>query len=110
VDQPAAKAVPVPSAPRPVPPYAPPAAAAAAAPPPSQFEKAAAGLIETGVQFLESLTAVAQNAPTEPFSNLVSLDPRTKRPVLSIPLPDSVDQNRLVQALSSVLSAFARSA
>jgi len=110
MDQPAANAVPVQSAPRPVPPSAPLAAAASAAPPPSQFEKAAAGLIETGVRFLESLAAVAQNAPSEPFSNLVSLDPRTKRPVLSIPLPDSVDQNRLVRALSSVLSAFGRSA
>ena len=53
------------------------------------FEQAAAGLIETGVRFLESLAAVAQNAPAdESLSNLVSLDPRTNRPVLSIPLPN----------------------
>jgi len=63
------------------------------------------------VRFLESLAAVTQNAPAgEPFSSLVSLDPRTNRPVLSIPLPKSVDQNRLVRALSGVLGAFASSA
>jgi len=111
VDQPAAKAVPIQSVPGSIPPSAPPAAAAAAAPAFSEFEQAAAGLIEIGVRFLESLAAVTQNAPAgEPFSSLVSLDPRTNRPVLSIPLPKSVDQNRLVRALSGILGAFASSA
>jgi superfamily II DNA or RNA helicase len=111
VDQPAPKAAPIRSVPGPVPPSTPPAAAAAATSPSRQFEQAAAGLMETGVRFLESLAAVAQNAPAgEPFSSLVSVDPRTNRPVLSIPLPTSVDQNRLVRALSSVFSLLGRSA
>jgi hypothetical protein len=71
------------------------------------FEKAAAGLIETGVRFLESLAAVAQSAPTgEGLSSLVSRDPRTNNPVLSIPLPQSVDQGRLMRAISALLSVF----
>ena len=111
VDQPVAKAVPIQSVPGPMPPSAPPPAAAAAASPASQFEQVAAGLIETGVRLIESLAAVAHNAPTgEPLSSLVSLDPRTNRSVLSIPLPKSVDQDRLVRALSAVLGAFGHSA
>jgi hypothetical protein len=103
IDQEPSKAIPIQSAPA--------TATAAAAPQSTEFEQAAAGLIETGVRFLESIAAVAQNAPAdETFSNLVSLDPRTNRPVLSIPLPKSVDQNRLIRALSTVLSAFGRSA
>ena len=83
----------------------------AAAPQSTEFEQAAAGLIETGVRFIESLATVLQKAPAdEILSNLVSVDPRTNRPVLSIPMPKSVDQNRLVQALSAVLGAFGRPA
>jgi hypothetical protein len=110
IDQAPAKAIPMQSVPV-SPPAAPATATAAAAPQSAEFEQAAAGLIETGMRFLESLAAVAQNAPAdETFSNLVSLDPRTNRPVLSIPLPKSVDQNRLIRALSAVLGAFGRSA
>jgi superfamily II DNA or RNA helicase len=108
IDQAPAKAIPIQSVPV-SPPAAP--ATAAAAPQSTEFEQAAAGLIETGMRFLESLAAVAQNTPAdETFSNLVSLDPRTNRPVLSIPLPKSVDQSRLIRALSAALSAFGRSA
>ena len=86
-------------------------AVAAPAPQSSGIEQAAAGLIDSGVRFLESLAAAAQNSPAgEPFANLVSVDPKTNRPALSIPLPQSVDRNRLVQALSAVLGAFGRSA
>ncbi len=110
VDRLAPKAVPIQSMPESIPPAAQQAAAAATAPQSTEFEQAAAGLIETGMRFLESLAAVVQNSPADgPVSNLVSLDPRTSRPVLSIPLPKSVDQNRLVRVLSSVLSAFGRS-
>ena len=108
IDQAPAKAIPIQSVPA-----SPSAAPATAAPAPqsTEFEQAAAGLIETGVRFLESLAAVAQNAPAdETFANLVSHDPRTNRPVLSIPLPKSVDHNRLIRALSAVLGAFGRSA
>ena len=109
IDQPTTKAVPVQSIPGSIPPAAPPVAVAAVAPQSTEFEQAAAGLIETGVRFLESLAALAQNA-NGASSNLVSLDPRTNRPVLSIPLPESMDQSRLVRALSAVLGAFGRSA
>ena len=103
VEQAPAKAIPIQPAPA--------TATAAATPPSTEFEQAAAGLIETGGRFLESLAAVVQNAPTEEIvSSLVSLDPRTNRPVLSIPLPQSMDQKRLVRALSAVLGAFGRSA
>lgn len=110
IDQAPAKATPIQSLSA-SPPAAPQTATAAAAPQSTEFEQAAAGLIETGVRFIESLAAVVQNTPAdETFSNLVSLDPRTNRPVLSIPLPKSVDQNRLVRALAAVLGAFGRSA
>jgi hypothetical protein len=109
IDQPPTKAVPIQSVAAPVTPAAAPAAGA----PASQstgFEQAAAGLIETGVRFLESLAAVAQSAPTgEGLSNLVSRDPHTNRPVLSIPLPQSLDRDRLTRAISAFLGAFGAS-
>jgi len=85
---------------------------------PSGFEQAAAGLIETGMRFLESLAAVAQSAqaggshgPAEGgLSSLISRDPRTNAPVLSIPLPPSLDQDRIMRAIGAVLGAFGRSA
>ena len=74
---------------------------------PAGFEQAAAGLIETGVRFLESLAAVARSAPAGgELSNLVSRDPHTNRPVLSIPLPQSVDPDRVTRAITAFLSAF----
>jgi SNF2 family DNA or RNA helicase len=104
VDQPPAKAVPIQAAPAPAPP--PPVAVSQ----PAGFEQAAAGLIETGVRFLESLAAVAKSAPTgEDLSSLVSRDPHTNRPVLSIPLPQSLDQDRLMRAISAILGAFGAS-
>lgn len=81
---------------------APPAVAGAAAASQSTgFEHGAAGLIETGVQFLESLAALARSGPTgEGLLTLVSRDPRTNTPVLSISLPESVDRDRLTRAIS----------
>jgi superfamily II DNA or RNA helicase len=111
IDQPVTKAVPVRSMPGSSPSAASPAAAEPAAAQSTEFEQDAAGLIETGVRFLESLAAVAQRVPAEQaLSHLVSVDPHTNRPVLSIPLPKSLDQDRLVRALSAVLGAFGRSA
>jgi hypothetical protein len=112
------RAVPIQSAPADVPPATPsPAAAAqpvagpAATSDPAGFEQAAAGLIENGVRFLESLAAVAQSAPAgEGLSSLLSRDLRTNRPVLSIPLPQSVDESRLIRAISAFVSAFGRPA
>jgi hypothetical protein len=86
---------------------------------PSGFEQAAAGLIETGVRFLESLAAVAQsaqagNGPHGPIerglASLISRDPRTNAPVLSVPLPPSLDQDRIMRAIATVMGAFSRPA
>ena len=109
IDQVPAKAVPAQSVPAPVPPAATQVAGAAAASQSPAFEQAAAGLIEPGVRFLEALAAVAKSAPAgQGLSNLVSRDPRTNTPVLSIPLPQSVDPDRLMQAVSAFLGAFMR--
>lgn len=112
------KPVPKRSAPEPVSPTTPSPAAAAQSPAgatvalePASFERAAAGLIETGVRFLESLAAVARSAPDgSGLSSLLSRDPRTRRPVLSIPLPESVDQSRIMQAISALLGSLGRPA
>jgi SNF2 family DNA or RNA helicase len=119
IDQAPAKAVPIQAVPAQVPPSPPPPqapavqplAGAAAASQPSGFEQAAAGLIETGVRFLESLAAVAQSAPAgEGFGSLLARDPHTNKPVLSIPLPQSLDENRLMRAIAAFASAFSRPA
>jgi superfamily II DNA or RNA helicase len=96
-------------------PIAPKAVPAQPAAPPAAspgFEQAAAGLIETGVRFLESLTAVAQSAQAGAgtLSSLISRDPRTNAPVLSIPLPASLNEDRLMRALAAVMGAFQRPA
>ncbi|MGO9967963.1 MAG: DEAD/DEAH box helicase [Bryobacteraceae bacterium] len=110
IDQPPAKPVPMEAVPEPVAP-APQPPAGATASQPAGFEHAAAGLIETGVRFLESLAAVAQSAPAgEGLSNLIANDPRTNRPVLSIPLPPSLDQTRLMRAIAALANAFIRPA
>ena len=128
IDQPPSKPVPVQSAtssaavtpPTPATPSVPAAQQPSGVPPaspPSGFEQAAAGLIETGVRFLESLAAVAQSAPAggphgpieRGFSSLISRDPRTNAPVLSIPLPPSLDQDRIMRAIATVMGAFGRS-
>jgi len=118
IDQAPTKAVPIHAAPPHIPPATPspapvpqPLAGAAVASQPAGFERAAAGLIETGMRFLESLAVVAQSAPADDgLSSLLSRDPRTNRPVLSIPLPQSVDESRLIRAISSIVSAFSRPA
>jgi hypothetical protein len=111
IDHAAAKAVPMQTLPAPVPAATSPLADAASPSQSAGFEQAAAGLIEAGVRFLESLAAVAKSAPTgRGVSSLVSHDPRTNRPVLSIPLPQSLDQDRLTRAISAFLGAFGRPA
>jgi SNF2 family DNA or RNA helicase len=115
IDQAPAKALPIQSAQEHVPAASPSPAPTvqpqAGASQQGGFEQAAAGLIETGVRFLESLAAVAQTAPVgEGLSTLLSHDPRTNSPVLSIPLPQSVDQSRLLRVISVLVSAFGRSA
>jgi hypothetical protein len=102
-----------PARPKPIIDQVPPKAVPLAQPaPPSSFEQVAAGMIETGVRFLESLAAVAQStqAGTGQLSNLISRDPRTNAPVLSIPLPSSADQDRIMRAIATVMGAFSRPA
>src|SRR5262249_34974355 len=107
VDQPPATPVPVKSMPGSAKSSAPPTTVGAAAPQPTDFEQAAASLIETGVRFFESLASLTQNAPADDLlSTLLTVDPRTKRPALSIPLPASLDKNRLSRAISAVLGAL----
>jgi len=89
-------------------------------------ELAAASFIEAGLRLIESITAggtaggaaggtaarstaapaprVAQVLPT-----LFTSDPRTNRPALTIPLPDSVTPERLTSAFSALLNMFGQS-
>ncbi len=82
----------------------------------SSFEEAADGLIDAGVRFLESLGShlgvrVSEQHPDNPVKRLISpliqTNPQTNRPMLAIPLPDSVGQERLVAALSGLLAGLA---
>jgi len=105
--------VPVPAGTRPSPPPTPGG---------NGVEMAAASFIEAGLRLIESITAgsvvggtaarstaapaprVAQVLPT-----LFTSDPRTNRPALTIPLPDSVTQERLTSAVSALLKMFGQS-
>jgi superfamily II DNA or RNA helicase len=127
VDQAPPKAVPAGAAAEPAPPApgVPPPPAALPQPvapgPAAQarsMEQTAGGLIETGLRFLESLAAIVQSTPAgtaadqpivQRLSSLVSHDQNTGRKTLSIPLPQSIDADRLTRAIAGVLSAFGRS-
>jgi superfamily II DNA/RNA helicase len=86
---------------------------APAAPPPARVEtppdtlgKAAAGLLEAGIKFLESMTS---DRPLEQvLSGLISRDPGTNRPMLSIPLPESITEGRLTNAIAGLLGRLGR--
>jgi hypothetical protein len=80
-------------------------------------EKAAAGLIEAGVKFIESIacdgtagsSAEASGSRFEQIlSGLFTRDTGTNRPVLSIPLPESLSQERLAAAISGLVSTLGR--
>lgn len=89
--------------------------------PAAELGSAAAQLIEAGVRFLESLTAgrtaVGTGIPSgnpnsgnsigKVLGTLFLRDPRTNRPVLAIPLPESMNEQRLTSALSGLLKLFA---
>jgi SNF2 family DNA or RNA helicase len=81
------------------------------------IEKAAAGLVEAGVKFIESIISAghvgsSDGKPGKGFeqilSGLLTQDAQTNRPVLSIPLPESVTQERLATAISGLVSALGR--
>jgi len=78
-------------------------------------ELAAASFIEAGLRLIESITAggtagrsTAAPAPrlAQVLPTLFTRDARTNRPALSIPLPDSVTQERLTSALSALLNVL----
>jgi superfamily II DNA or RNA helicase/predicted nucleic acid-binding Zn finger protein len=81
------------------------------------IEKAAAGLVEAGVKFIESITSEgsarssgegAASRFQQTLSGLFTRDAQTNHPVLSIPLPESVTQERLVTAISGLVNALGR--
>jgi hypothetical protein len=89
---------------------------AAAATQEEGIRKAAGSLIEAGIHFLESLVprggpqASAEGAGSpvaRALSNVFQKDPRTNRPILAIPLPESVTQERLAGALAGLLNSLA---
>jgi hypothetical protein len=89
-------------------------------------ELATASFIEAGLRLIESITASrtvgsaadgtagtseAASAPraAQVLPTLFTSDPRTNRPALTIPLPDSVTPERLTSAFSALLNMFGQS-
>ncbi len=81
------------------------------------IEIAAAGLVEAGVKFIESIISASPAGNSDGasgkrferiMSGLFTQDAQTNRPVLSIPLPESVTQERLATAISGLVSALGR--
>jgi SNF2 family DNA or RNA helicase len=76
---------------------------------------AAASFLEAGLQFIETIASdragqSSSEAPNrrlgESLSGLFSQDARTNRPVLSIPMPESITKERLTGAITALLNAF----
>jgi hypothetical protein len=67
--------------------------------PPDNLGKAAGGLLEAGLKFLESMTS--DRPLDQVLSGLISRAPGTNRPV---PLPESITEGRLTSALAGLLS------
>jgi superfamily II DNA or RNA helicase len=83
----------------------------------SGIEMAAAGLIDAGVKFIQSIAGAgsagssteASGSPLEQMlSALFTRDTRTNKPVLSIPLPESLSQERLTAAISGLVNTLGR--
>jgi len=85
-------------------------------------ELAAASFIEAGLRLIESITegsvvggmaARSTDAPAprvaQVLPTLFTSDPRTNRPALTIPLPDSVTPERLTSAFSALLNLLGKS-
>jgi superfamily II DNA or RNA helicase/predicted nucleic acid-binding Zn finger protein len=81
------------------------------------IEAATAGLIEAGVKLIESIfhdggagnSADASGSRLEQILSKVCIrDARTNRPVLSIPLPESVSQERIGRAISGLVNSLGR--
>lgn len=77
---------------------------------------AAASLIEAGLKLIEAFASNATGGSAEvppklldhALSTLFTRDSRTNRPALTIPLPQSVTQERLAGAMSTLLAALGR--
>ena len=74
------------------------------------IENAAASLVEAGVKFIESITSDGDSGRQveQILSGLFKQDARTNRPVLSIPLPESVTKERLSTAISGLVNVLGR--
>jgi hypothetical protein len=76
--------------------------------------RAAAGFLEAGIRFLETLATPsgtgsdgASGSPVQRWlAGAIQTDPRTNRPVLALPLPASITEERLAGALTSLMAAF----
>jgi len=69
---------------------------------------AAAGLVEAGVKFIESITSQGHAGMERILSGLFTPDVQTNRPVLSIPLPESVTRERLSTAVLGLVDVLGR--
>ena len=72
---------------------------------------AAAGLMEAGLKFIESIAredGAATSRLEQMLSGLFTRDTRTNRPVLSIPLPESLTQERFTAAISGLANTLGR--
>ena len=77
--------------------------------PPDTVGTAAAGLLEAGIKFLESMTSETSARPLDQvLSGLISRDPGTNRPMLSIPLPESITEGRLTSAIAGLLNRLGK--
>ena len=79
------------------------------------IEKAAAGLIEAGLKFLESITGDGASSAEasggrfeQMLSSLFTREPGANRPMLSIPPPESLNQQRVAAAISGLVNTVAR--
>ncbi|MGA3024454.1 MAG: DEAD/DEAH box helicase [Bryobacteraceae bacterium] len=78
---------------------------------PGGIETAAAGLMEAGVRFIESIArddGAGSSRLEQMLSGLFTRDTRTNRPVLSIPLPESLSQERFNAAISGLVNTLGR--
>ena len=76
---------------------------------PNEIGNSAGALLEAGVKFLESFAgAVEKGHVDQMLSGIFKRDPATNQASLSIPLPDSVTEQRMASAVSDLMSALAR--
>jgi SNF2 family DNA or RNA helicase len=111
-------ATPTPVVSQPPPPAKEPAAAKPAPGAPLEgIGQAAAGLLEAGIRFFESLASGAAAQPAgdgaadaiaRAISGVIRTDPQTNRPVLAIPLPESITVDRLKSAATQLLGSLLR--